>query len=328
VLLDFEAVRDAMGAVVVEDRDLLWALRYRLLGSSFERRAFLEVSPTITGWIIAQFRALWPQAERPNSVSMGDQNAWDATDFIAGLINRLETDTSVEATQVLQELLDGAEDGYTVRLLYAAEQQRRARREINFAGIALDQLQATIEARPPQTTDDLLEVVRHAIARLQRELRGSDTDVMNKYWRDDGQPRLEDECTDRLIEDLDRLLSPFSVGRAPQTDMPQGKRADITYSVNNAALPIECKGQWNRDLWRAADNQLGDLYLRDWRTGGRGLYLVYWFGPDVAPSRRLRSPPDSAAKPTTPDEARALLLAHLPRARRGSIAIEVLDLSR
>ncbi|SDC78757.1 hypothetical protein SAMN05444678_105238 [Sphingomonas sp. YR710] len=328
LLTDFPAMASDIGMLGADDRDFLWSLRHRLQGSRMEERPFTELAPEILAWMFEQFRPHWPRAERPNTVTMGDQNAWDASDFLAVLINCLESDISPEAAQAMARLGEAPEDGYSVSVRYAAEQQRRARREVNFPGVSLDQLQDMIEARPPRTTDDLLIVVQHAIARFQRELRGSDTDVVNKYWRDNGQPRLEDECTDRLIEDLDRLLFPFGVGRAPQTDMPQGKRADITFSVGSAALPVECKGQWNPALWRAADEQLGALYLRDWRASGRGLYLVFWFGPDVDTAYRLKAPPDGAPRPQTADEARSLLLAHLPTARRSCISVEVLDLTR
>jgi len=59
-------------------------------------------------------------------------------------------------------------------------------------GVTFDKLKDVVEARVPRTTEDLLVIVRYALARLQMELRGSDTDAIDKYWRDDGQPRDED----------------------------------------------------------------------------------------------------------------------------------------
>jgi hypothetical protein len=244
------------------------------------------------------------------------------------LINRLAANTTAEAADELDALTAEPKDGYTVLLLYAADQQRRARREVNFAGVTVERLKDVVEARPPKTTDDLLAIVRYALKRLQKELRGSDTDTVMKYWRDNGRPREEDRCTDALIEDLQRLLPPYGIGRTPQADMPNSKIADIIYTIGDAALPIECKGQWNAQLWSAANDQLDAFYLRDWRSQDRGIYLVYWFGPDVDANYRLKSPPGGTPRPTMPNELRERLLERIAPARRGSVVVEVLDLTR
>ena len=110
--------------------------------------------------------------------------------------------------------------------------------------------------------------------------------------------------------------------------MPSNKRADIVFKIGEAELPIECKGQWNRNVWSAAEDQLDALYLRDWRSGGRGIYLVYWFGSGVAANYQLRAPPAGKTPPTTPEELRQLIRERIAPARRAAIAVEVLDLSR
>ncbi len=42
-------------------------------------------------------------------------------------------------------------------------------------------------------------------------------------------------------------------------------------------LPIEIKGQWHKEVWTAATEQLQN-YTREYRSDGRGIYLVLWFG--------------------------------------------------
>ncbi len=105
-----------------------------------------------------------------------------------------------------------------------------------------------MEARPPRSTDVLEAIVRFALGRLRAELRGSDTDVVNKYWSDDGKPRLEDHYTDRLIEDLRRLLPDYGIKLIPQRDMPNDKRADVVVTSGEVGLPLECKSQWNKKI--------------------------------------------------------------------------------
>ena len=328
LLSDFAIVAPKLTPVAVESRDLLWYLRDRLGSERRKAGIGIEIAPDVLAWIVEQFRALWPYRRHPTGSTSGDTNPWDATEFIESIIDRVASDTSDAALALLQSLADAPQDSYTARLLYACDQQRRTRREISFPGVSLARLVDVLQARPPRTTDDILSIVLYALDRLQSQLRGNDTDTVNKYWRDDGTPRDEDTCTDLLIEDIERLLPRFGINRVPQRDMPADKRADIVFTAADAALPVECKSQWNETLWTAAHTQLDALYLRDWQTQDRGLYVVYWFGSDVPRHRALRVHPARATPPTTPDELRRQLVEALPVPRRGSISVVVLDLSR
>ncbi len=328
LLCDFGRVAPTSTPVGSSDRDLLWFLRDRLGSDSRRRQLGVEPAPALLAWIVAQFRSLWPSRHRPTGTTSGDTNPSDATEFIETCIDRLAADTSDDAATRLRALAEAAADGYTPRLRYAYDQQRRSRREINFAGISLSRIKSIIETGPPASTDDLLAVVGYALGRLQLQLRGNDTDIVGKYWRDDRTPRPEDVCTDRLIEDLERLLPELGISRIPQRDMPAGKRADIAYAVAGMALPVECKCQWNDTLWTAASAQLDALYVRDWQAQDRGLYVVYWFGPDVPRHHALQPDPSGAPAPSTPAELRHRLIEALPPARRPSIGVVVLDLTR
>lgn len=328
VLVDFERTAASFGVVEAVDRDFLWHLQGRLIGDGREKRYGPKLSPAQLSWIVQQFRRHWPMKERPLGSSEGNTNDWQATDFIRAMINRLAADPSGAASSELASLISSVKDGYTPLLLYAADQQRRARRESIFSGIGLGQLKGVVSSLQPTSTRDLLAIVRFILGRFQAELRGSDTDPIKKYYEDGGRPRDENNCTDRLIEDLERLLSPFGIGRIPQGDMPADKRADVILTFEKMALPVECKGQWNPELWSAATTQLDALYSRDWRAQDCGLYIVYWFGSSVHASRRLRSPPSGIVRPQTALELQESLVATLPAERRESIMIEVIDFSR
>ena len=167
------------------------------------------------------------------------------------------------------------------------------------------------------------------MARLQKELRGDDIDSIEKYYGDDGvTPKSEDKCTDLLIGDLQHLLEPLGIGRVPQRDMPAGKRADIVFTAGDIALPVEAKGQWNPALWRAPVEQLGALYARDWRSQGRGLYLVYWFGLEVPVKKKPRRKSQGAALCASAEELRRALIETMTAEWRANFAIDVIDLRR
>lgn len=325
LMVDFERTSARLDGAPI-DGDLLWAVRHRSGGRRAHGRPEIAMPAATSRWLVSKFRSTWPMQDRPPGVQTGDENPWDATDYLRELVGRLATHPQGEAE--LEALAVGTTDGYTASILHVLEQHRNARRDADLPPVTVDRLRDVVEARPPRSTDDLTAVVQFALGRLRAELRGSDTDVVNKYWADDGEPRLEDPCTDRLIEDLRRLMPDYGIKLIPQRDMPNDKRADIVVTIGDAGLPIECKGQWNDEIWTAAEQQLDRLYLRDWQSQDRGIYVVYWFGPNVKGVRRLRRVPGGAVTPSTPEELRERLVQGISPARRNSLMVEVLDLTR
>jgi len=63
-----------------------------------------------------------------------------------------------------------------------------------------------------------------------------------------------------------------------------GNRCDITASIQTPAgrkmLVVEVKGQWNAELFTAAQMQLADRYAVHPTAEAQGVYLVLWFGAD------------------------------------------------
>ena len=108
--------------------------------------------------------------------------------------------------------------------------------------------------------------------------------------------------------------------------MPDRKRADIALTRNAMKLPVEIKGQWERNVWDAVNDQLDVKYTVDWQADGRGVYIVLWFGN--VPCKNLPKHPDDLPRPKTAGELEGMLKDRLPEARRSSIDIFVIDLSR
>lgn len=308
-------------------KDFIWDIRHWMGREWHEKLAEYPMKPRQLEWVVSSFRALWKDVPHPAGV-WGDGHPSGASDFIRDAIASLAADITDDAARAFDRLLEEPADDYLQSIKYGAEQQRKARREANFAGVTLAQLRAAVLEQAPQSTADLRAVVVRGLKQLQAELRGSDTDVINKYYRDDGAPRNEDWCTDRIIEDVQRHLSAFGVIPIPQKDMPEGKRADIVFALGQMGLPVECKGQWNTTLWTAAKDQLDRFYVSDWRADGSGLFLVYWFGKVSQPGKRLKRPPRDIQPPQSAAELQDALVAMLPRDRRGRISVFVLDLSR
>jgi hypothetical protein len=88
---------------------------------------------------------------------------------------------------------------------------------------------------------------------------------------------------------------------------------------------VEIKGQWHKDVWDAPSEQLIELYTKDYRANGRGIYLVLWFGPVAG--KNLVSHPDRRPRPGSPEELRQMLLERLAPSERARVDVVVLDVS-
>ena len=107
--------------------------------------------------------------------------------------------------------------------------------------------------------------------------------------------------------------------------MADEKGVEIECSASPTIMvPVEVEGQWHKDLWSAADDQIDKLYLADWRTDRRGIYFVLWFGPGT----KLTAPPAGIIVPATPEELRASLAAASTACKTGMVEVVVLDLTR
>jgi hypothetical protein len=114
--------------------------------------------------------------------------------------------------------------------------------------------------------------------------------------------------------------------RYPFMPVASGNRCDITVS---AALPgtqrllvIEVKGQWNAELYTAASAQLAERYAIHPDAAGQGIFLVFWYGPDVPVAGRVTTGIASA------DALQDAIVAQVPEFLRAVIDVVVLDVSR
>ena len=320
VIVDFDAARARIGNPV--EKELLWHLRSRAGDRRSDDHASAAILPSQRAWIVSRFRGVWPNRERPSGTSSGDENYWDASDYLKSQISRLGDDTSSEAVAAVAVLSGAEKDGYTdyVRVVAAEQQQKLA--EQTYDCPSLVDLKTILDAGPPIDSADLRAVLVDGLETVQAWLCGSDIDWYRGFFRDDGRHKGEEHCRDELIKML-RAVEPGLVYE-PETHLADDKRVDIIARVvADIILPIEVKGQWHADLWTAADKQLGHLYCNDWRAD-HGIYLVLWFGPDVS----LTKPPEGVQTLRSPKELQAALTATSKEAQAGRVTVVVLDLTR
>lgn len=319
LLIDFDVTRPEIEARGIEP-DLFWHVRSRM-GHRSETGP-LDLQPDLLAWLLEHFRAAWPLRSRPNGVTSGDSNAWDASEFMLALIRRLGDDTSSFAISAMAALRDAVEDGYTDQFRAVAAEQKRKRVESAWAAPGLEVVASAVQDHPPRTASQLQAVLLEELDRIQRELKGSDIDWYQDFLRD-GAPRGEEQCRDALLKMLRPL--PFGIQALPEGHLADDKRCDILCLIGELMTPIEVKGQWHPDLWTAADAQLDRLYVNDARAEA-GIYLVLWFGASAA--KPLKTPPVGVERPTTAADLQARLGERSLTTREGRVAVVVLDLER
>ena len=105
--------------------------------------------------------------------------------------------------------------------------------------------------------------------------------------------------------------------------MPDDKRADLVCNSSKMQLPIEVKGQWHDDLWTAMNDQLGDLYLKEYQSKGQGIYLIFYFGENTTKNPKR----NDEYKPHNALQLQECLTACVEEKYKEGIDVFVMDLS-
>lgn len=321
-VVDFDRHRASLKEAAADNPDVLWLIRDQMGEAGSER--FDRFSLEQLAFIVEAFGSNWPMAYRPGTVSVGDRNPWDASEFIKRVIYAVAGRPTPDATETLQNLIANCAPSYVDTMKHALALQRRVRRDDEYVAPTVKQFRAVMACGLPEDISDMRAWFEDRIETVQERMHGSNTSMWRAYWVED-QPRDENFCRDRLVEHISGHL-PESIRIEPEMHMPDGRRADIVVIRNSIGLPVEIKGQWNRHVWDAANDQLDASYTRDWHAEGCGVYIVLWFG-DVA-EKRLPTHPDGHDLPQTPGSLRRMLIDRLPEVRRSCIDVFVIDVSK
>lgn len=306
-LLDFDHHHQMLITYADERKEHLWPLR----AIAFQNREKIESWPKLnelqTHFLITKFGSYWPPVDFPSGTWGGDQNPWDADRFIKARIDDLAANTSDQAENLLKELINHRDlESYQDHIKHAYAQQTRQRAEKNKKLLSLAGLRKVLLQTEPVNIDDLQSIVFDELELLQRRLKDSQTNGILPYWNN-GNPHGENDCRDRVAEYLELALKPYGIRSHIEGAMPTRNRCDLLHTYGDFNLPIEIKGQWHPEVWTAASNQLVN-YQKDYRSEGRGIYLVLWFG--YLGARHDKNPHGWKGQklPKTLDEMKNLLL--------------------
>lgn len=321
-LLNFEANCSRLADLAAGDRTFLWAISGILRPEEHKDRPRRKASAKQLRFIVEQFAEAWPPVETPRS-AWGRRHPWNAADLIQGCISSLAADPSLEASLILDELVSLGLPHYDERLRHARARQRRERREKEYRPPTVTEVRAALGADLPTRVDDLKAYVLDRLEETAKYIRNGETNAWKAFWSGTS-PLDENGCRDRLI-DLLRSAFDDTIQLMTESRMPDEKRADAIAIAAAVGLPIEIKGQWNAEVWNASTSQLDELYARDYRADGRGIYLVFWHGN--VPNKNLKPHPDGLPRPNTPTGLHKMLSERVPSEDRARIEVVVIDVS-
>lgn len=305
-------------------RETIWTIKSLILPDRTEGES-LRLPPERYEAIIEAFALLWPSVGYPDGAWSGDQNPWDASEFVTCCINALGSDPTSAGTEALERLsLSIAHTTYLPQLKHVAYSQRRSRRDEEYTPPTINAVAKILSNSYPSSVKDLQAVILDHLDDLQRYVTNADTGGWEAFWESD-HPKIENVCRDRLL-DLLRPRLPGAIELFPELPMPAHNRVDIYATILGQGLPIELKGQWHPEVWSASKTQLDEKYARDWRTGGLGIYVVLWFGK--VSGKNLPRRPDGTPIPTSPSELQTMLLEALGEGERSRIDVIVFDVSK
>lgn len=305
------------------DKEVIWPLRDLLMPDDDGRPgAILGIQ--VYEAVIRTFALDWPDTARPASGWGGTGNAWDASDFIKHCIGKIGADTTSEASEAFDRLQERCgTSSYRDELRHVARVQLRGRRDKDYVAPSFNEVARILHNAAPMGVRDLQALMLDHLEDLQKYVRDSDTSGWEAFW-DQTVPKIENTCRDRLL-DLLRPRLPGAIELFPELPMPDQNRVDIYASLFGQGLPIEIKGQWHPEVWGASSTQLNEKYTRDWRTGGRGIYIVFWFGPVAGKNLPRRA--DGLGLPSNPAELRTMLIERLGDGEKSRIDIVVFDVA-
>lgn len=255
--------------------------------------------------------------------------AMEASRLVNHLVTHTATSTSTEAGQVLETLSsDTGLSNWRFQIDSATEAHRATRRDTLYEHPVPEIVVTTLSEGVPANAGDLAALLEDLLEVLADEIRTSNTDDWRQYWNENPRdispsPKHEDQCRDALLSDLRRML-PDGVDAQPEGQYANDRRSDIRVASGEAFnVPVEIKKNEHRDLWRAMHDQLIERYASDPNTGGYGIYLVFWFGPEFT-----RTPPPDGRYPETAFDLKDRLEETLSEAQKRRITVSVVDVVR
>jgi hypothetical protein len=281
--------------------------------------------------ILNAFFIRWPKVELPNhygTESPKDENAYRFLTEVSWLI---ASDTPTEAIPVLKRLLSTSCFSDIQRDLKSIQADVLKKHVLNsYTPPAPQEIKSLLDSNAVISVEGLRNLVLQELISYQKDIYGGEFNSGNLFYSMSTEgvyKRLGEVASVQIIADRLRLVvQPKGISIVAEHQTKNQNRIDITATKmidgKKRLLVIEAKGQWHKDLYTAASNQLYERYSIHPDAEYQGIYLVIWFGADEKVTNKINHGITNAI------ELKDSLELTLPSELKGLIDIFVLDVSR
>ncbi|TGD44732.1 hypothetical protein EEB11_03965 [Pseudotabrizicola sediminis] len=276
--------QSAVWSVLDRDPDFIFELEHIRSEQRGDDATWPDLSAAKIARILDTFIDRWPPVPLPSSWGTGSPKPETAYRYLSDIVYMIGRDTTDAVLLVLDGLLADprmAPFHRNLRSIRAASKRTRSLRDFTPASAAA--VRAALDQGRPASVEHMRRIVFEYLGRLQEDIHGGDLGVIDQFY-EKGQRLGENAATKRIVNWLRPRLEPLGFVDVIEHQLADGNRCDITASIQTPAgrkmLVVEVKGQWNAELFTAAQMQLAERYTVHPTAEEQGLYLVLWFGAD------------------------------------------------
>jgi hypothetical protein len=308
------------------DPNTIFDLEYRLSPTHVKDSNIPNFQASMIYQIFDAFVDVWKEVPLPNSSGPSSPKEERAYRFLHDVIWRIKDDVTEHRVPVLEKMLaDPRFQSFSDSLLTLRAETFRETALKNFRAPAPLEINGLLDKNQVATVEDLRALMVEELVELQKWLKGSETDPLDAFYS--GGKRVdENTARNRIVDRLQGQIAAKGLSVNIERHMVGGTRCDIAVSTlldgKSRLLVVEVKGQWNRELYTAAQAQLDTRYAIHPDAADQGVYLVLWYGNGETVAGKTDPTIQSA------DQLKRTLFGQLPEDLRRRIDIVVLDLSR
>lgn len=285
-----------------------------------------QLTSTKVEAILEAFIDKWPKMYLPNSWGTGSAVEENAYRFLTKVIWRINSDVPDDAIPVLNRLLSDScfiDLHKDLQSIHTGQVKNKALRD--FTPPTPDDIVNILDRNSVVTVEGLRQLLLQELQHFQQAINGGEFNSADRFYEQG--TRLNEVCATEIIaERLNLRLEPQNIEVVPERQLKNANRCDISATKmvggKKRMLVVEAKGQWHRELYAAASEQLNKRYAIHPDAEQQGIFLVIWFGADEKVAGRKHHGIDSAQLLKSHIEAK------VPTELTGLIDVFVLDVSR
>lgn len=320
-------VADIYWVRLASDKNTLLMLRSMYGGMSYSNHPYLpKLTARMVEAILEAFIDEWPKVDLPDHWGSGSPEEEKAYRFLTEIIWALNPEKPDSAIPVLERLLSSprfSDFHKVLKSMLAAQFRMKVLQD--FEPPTPLEITNLLDNDAVITVECLRQLVIQELEDFQNTILGGEFNTVNRFY-ENGKRLDEGECTEIIAERLSLRLLPKNITVNQEHQLKGAKRSDFTVvklvSARRLLLVSEVKGQWHKELYTAATDQLYERYSIHPDADKQGIFLAIWYGVDEEVAGRKKHGISSAR------ELKASIEATLPDWLSGSIDVFVLDVSR